>query len=314
MSNTTCVTVVGSYNAGALLKGGRLPTPGETVIAEYFSEIPGGKGSNTAVAASTLGAEVQFIARIGNDRYAEEALAMYRAKGISTKYILRDATTHTGFAAVLVDDRGRNLISVAPGANYRLSSEDLDAAEEAFACSLIVAFQLENRMEVVDYGIRKAHALGAKTLLDPAPAARLPHDLYPYLDFIKPNEHEASILTGMAVTGIEEARRAGSCLVERGVKVALVTLGELGVVCVSAKGAHHYVPPLVNAIDTTGAGDTFCGAFLAAFSQGQDLAECIRFANCAASISVTRLGVIEAIPRLEEVLARDQRQAAWIPR
>jgi ribokinase len=310
MDNTNCVTVVGSYNAGALLKGDRLPAPGETVIAEHFSEIPGGKGSNTAVAASTLGAKVQFIARIGCDRYGDDALRMYGEKGISTKYIRRDPTIHTGFGAVLVDDRGRNLISVAPGANYKLSTEDLDAAAEAFADSLLVAFQLENRIEVVDYGIRKAHALGAKTLLDPAPAARLPHDLYPFLDFIKPNEHEASILTGMAVTGVEEAKRAGRCLVERGVKVALVTLGELGVVCVSADAVKHHVPPLVNAVDTTGAGDIFCGAFMVAFSQGCDLDECIRFANCAAAISVSRLGVIEAIPQLEEVLALIRRKAA----
>jgi ribokinase len=292
------VTVVGSYNAGALLKGRRLPTPGETVIADHFSELHGGKGSNTAVAASILGAEVNFVARIGCDRYGEAALKMYGAK-----YIRRDPTVHTGFGTVLVDECGHNLISVAPGANYKLSVEDIDAAEEAFAKSLLVGFQLENRIEVVDYGIRKAHAVGAKTLLDPAPAMPLSRDLYPLLDFIKPNEHEAGILTGIPVAGVEDAAQAGSWLVDRGVKAALVTLGERGVVCVSKNGAHHYLSPRLTAIDTTGAGDIFCGAFMAALSRGHALEECIQFANCAAAISVTHLGVIEAIPRLEEVMA-----------
>jgi ribokinase len=308
--NNNCVTVVGSYNAGVLMKGQRLPTSGETVIAEHFSEIPGGKGSNQAVAASSLGAEVQFVARIGCDRYGDDALTLYDRRGISTKYIRRDSTIHTGFGAVLVDDCGHNLISVAPGANYNLSTEDLDAAEEALARSLLVGFQLENRMEVVDYGIRKVHAMGVKTLLDPAPAAKLPHDLYPFLDFIKPNEHEATILTGIPVSGVQEAKQAGRWLVERGVKTALVTLGEHGVVCVSGNHAEHYLPPRVEAIDTTGAGDIFNGAFMAAFSRGEALEECIQFANCAAALSVTRLGVIESIPRLEDVKALDSRRAA----
>jgi ribokinase len=257
-----------------------------------------------------LGAEVQFVARIGYDRYGDDALMMYNDRGISTKYIRRDSTIHTGFGAVIVDDCGRNLISVAPGANYNLSTEDLDATEEALARSLLVGFQLENRIEVVDYGIRKVHALGVKTLLDPAPAAKLPHDLYPFLDFIKPNEHEASILTGIPVIGVREAKQAGRWLVERGVKAVLITLGELGVVCVSGNHAEHYLPPRVKAIDTTGAGDIFNGAFMAAFSRGKALEECIQFANCAAAISVTRLGVIEAIPRLEEVMALKSRRAA----
>ena len=295
------VTVVGSYNAGVLLKGPRLPTPGETVIANHFSEIPGGKGSNQAAAASSLGAEVQFVARIGCDRYGDEALKMYNERGISTKYIRRDPTIHTGFGSVIVDDAGRNLISVAPGANYNLSTEDLDAAEEALARSLLVGFQLENRIDVVAYGIRKVHALGVKTILDPAPAAKLPLDLYPCLDFIKPNEHEATILTGIQVSGVVEAKQAGRWLVERGVKVVLVTLGEHGVVCVSDHHTEHYLPPRVKAIDTTGAGDVFNGAFMAAFSWGKPLDQCIEFANCAASISVTRMGVINAIPELEEV-------------
>ena len=305
-----CVTVVGSYNAGVLMKGQRLPTPGETVIADHFSEIPGGKGSNQAVAASSQGAAVQFVARIGCDRYGDDAMRMYNEKGISSKYIRRDSTIHTGFGAVIVDDAGGNLISVAPGANYNLSSEDLDAAEEALAASLMVGFQLENRLEVVNYGIRKVHALGVKTILDPAPAAKLPDDLYPFLDFIKPNEHEATILTGIPVTGVQEAKQAGRWLVERGVKVVLVTLGEVGVVCVSADREEHYLPPRVKAIDTTGAGDIFNGAFMAAFSHGDALKECIQFANRAASISVTRLGVIEAIPQLEEVIIPKSQMAA----
>jgi len=304
------VTVVGSYSAAVLLKGERLPTPGETVIAEYFSEIPGGKGSNQAVTASSLGANVQFVARIGCDRYGDQALKMYNEKGIGTEYVFRDSKAHTGFGAVIVDNCGRNLISVAPGANYDLSVDDIDSAEVVLRNSLLVGFQLENRMEVVDYGIRKVHAMGVKTLLDPAPATRLADDLYPCIDFIKPNEYEARVLTGIHVAGVREAKQAGRWLIDRGVKAALVTLGEIGVVCVSGTHAAHYAPPQVAAIDTTGAGDIFSGAFMAAFSGGGTLEESIQFANRAAAFSVTRLGVIEAIPRLEEVMTSEVRKAA----
>ncbi len=297
------ITIVGSYNASVFFKGQRLPGPGETVIADTFYEGPGGKGSNQALAASVLGGLVRLVARIGTDRYGDTALAMYDDYGISADFIYRDPTVYTGIGVILIDHRGQNLISVAPGANFNLSEQDVDSAAGAFADSCLVGFQLENRLAVVDYALRKVHAAGVTTLLDPAPATKLPEDLFPCIDYIKPNEHEAEILTGIRVRGVEDALQAGRWFIEHGVKTAVVTLGELGAVWVSRSTQGHCMPPVVQAIDSTGAGDIFSGALMAAISQGRSLEEAIHFASTAAAISVTRLGVVEAIPQLAEVNA-----------
>lgn len=301
--STRLITIVASYNVGLFLKGQRLPGPGETVIADSFYEGGGGKGSNQALAASVLGAPTRLVVRIGKDRYGDDALAMYKRYGISTDLIRRDPTLHSGISVILIDQVGRNMRSVALGSNFNLSEEDSDSAAGAFAESCLVGFQLENRVGVVEYGIRKVHALGVATFLDPAPATQLPEDLFPCIDYIKPNEHEAGGLTGIPVHGVEDALRAGRWFIDHGVKTAIITLGALGAVWVREGTQGHYLPPSVQAIDTTGAGDTFSGAFMAAVSQGKPLEDCLEFANTAAALSVTRLGVVEAIPQLAEVEA-----------
>jgi len=179
LMNKKTVTVVGSYNVGLFFKGQRLPALGETVIADEFMEGGGGKGSNQAVAAALLGANTRFIARIGNDKYGKDALSMYKKFDIATDMIKIDTGIHTGIGSILIDEDGRNLISIVPGANFNLCREDIDKAEEAIKNSSIVGFQLENRLEIVDYAIRKVHSIGVKTLLDPAPAVKLPEKLYP---------------------------------------------------------------------------------------------------------------------------------------
>ena len=300
---TGVITIVASYNASIFLKGQRLPGFGETVIADKFYEGGGGKGSNQAIAASVLGAPTRLVASIGVDRYGDDALDMYRHFGVNTNLIHRVPAIHTGFGAILIDCNGDNMISVAPGANFKLSVEDIDSASETFAESCLVGLQLENRLDVVEYGIRKVHSLGVPTFLDPAPATQLPEDLFPCIDYIKPNEHEARILTGIIIRGVEDALQAGRWFIEHGVKIAIVTLGHLGAVWVSQDSQGHLLPPEVCAIDTTGAGDIFSGAFMTAVSQKKSLEDAIHFANAAAALSVTRLGVVEAIPQLHEVEA-----------
>jgi len=297
------ITVVASYNFSLFFKGERLPGPGETVIANEFFEGGGGKGSNQALTAAVLGAPTRLVVRMGNDRYGDIAWQMYEQHQLNTQFIIRDSSTHTGIAVILIDKDGHNLISVAPGTNYKLSKDDIDASESAFADATLVGFQLENRLEVVEYAIRKVHSLGVTTLLDPAPAAKLPEDLFACIDYIKPNEHEAEIITGIPVHDVATARQAGKWLVEHGVKTAIVTLGALGAVWVTPDSEGHLPPPCVQAIDTTGAGDVFSGAFMAGYSRGTPLEENILFSNTAASISVTRLGVVNAIPTLSEVMA-----------
>ncbi len=295
------VTVVGSYNVGLFLKGDRLPVKGETVIGDAFHEGGGGKGSNQAVAASMFGANTIFVGRIGSDKYGEDALAMYQRLGISTEFISIDQSIHSGISVIIIDRTGANLISVVPGANFRLSPTDIDCAEKAMRESALVGFQLENRLETVTYAIGKARALGARVLLDPAPAVPLPTEVLAQLDYIKPNETEASIVTGISVTDVASAETAGRWFVERGVGTAIVTLGEAGAVVTTAEGSCHYPAPRIDAVDTTGAGDVFSGALMAALAGDKPVEDAVRFANHAAALSGTKLGVIESIPTLEEV-------------
>jgi len=295
------LTVVGSYNVGLFLKGERLPDRGETVIGDAFHEGGGGKGSNQAVAASRFGADTTFVGRIGADKYGEDALAMYRNLGVSTDYITMDNSIHSGISVIIIDKDGHNLISVVPGANYRLAESDIDRAAEVMAESAIVGFQLENKLDIVEYAIRKAHDAGAQVLLDPAPAVKLPDRLFPLIDYIKPNETEATIITGIKVTDTGSAEQAGKWLVERGVETAVVTLGAAGAVVVTRSGADVYPAPQVSAVDSTGAGDVFSGALMADLARGSGIEQAVAFASHAAALSVTKLGVIESIPQLTEV-------------
>ena len=311
--SSTSVTVIGSYNVGLFFRGGHLPAIGETVIGDEFYEGAGGKGSNQALAASRFGAITTFIGRIGLDRYGDDAVATYKAMGVDARRIIVDPTTHTGISVILIDDVGRNMIVVVPGANANLCDSDLDRHVDVLQASRIVGFQLENRLDVVAYGIRLAHGMGVLTFLDPAPAVALALDLYPEIDFIKPNETEAAALTGLPVTTLAEAERAAQWFVDRGVGTAIVTLGERGVTVVSTEGPRHYEAPPVDSIDTTGAGDTFAGALLAQIGGGATVDDAVQFANHAAALSVTRLGVVSAIPETEEVLAFMHGRRASLP-
>jgi ribokinase len=300
MKNKT-ITIVGSYNVGLFLKGQRLPETGETITADKFHEGPGGKGSNQAIAAAMFGADVKFIGRLGNDNYGKDALSMYKKVGISTGLITIDDTIHSGISVILIDKDGRNMISVALGANLRLSPADIDHASGEMEKSFLVGFQLENNLETVLHGIRKVHGAGVATFLDPAPAVRLPGDIYPCIDIIKPNETEASILSGIKVAGVADAEQAGRWFLEQGVGKAIITLGDRGAVVVSRDLTRHFPAPKVQAVDSTGAGDIFSGAFLSSLAAGRPIEDAIKYASAAAAISTTRLGVIESIPARDEV-------------
>ena len=307
------ITVVGSYMTGLFMKGARIPRVAETLVGSEFYEGGGGKGSNQAMAAAKLGGDVRFVGRIGRDRYGDDALAMYAAAGVAADGVIRDGDAPTGVGFILVDAAGNNRIMVVRGANDRLCEADIDGCADVFARSALVGFQLENRPEIVAYGIRRAHAAGATVLLDPAPARPLPEDLYASIDIIKPNEVEAATLTGLEVTDFASAEAAGRWFLARGVKTAIVTLGAQGAVAVDASGARRFTTPRlpVPPVDSTGAGDTFSGALMARLSQGADVDGAIRFAIAAASLSVTKPGVIESIPSAEAVRTLLDDMEAW---
>jgi len=295
------ITIIGSYNVGFFFRGERMPEVGETIIGHEFIEGGGGKGSNQAVAAATFGADTTFIGKLGADKYAIDALNMYKKKGISIDRINIVPGVNSGMSVMIIDNKGNNMISVIPGANFLFSTSDIDSEKQVIESSYITGFQLENNHDAVFYGIRKAKEWGSITFLDPAPATVLPDDLYPYIYIIKPNETEASILTGIEVNDIESAKSAGRWLLKKGVQKAIVTLGEKGVVLVSKDEEQFFPAPKVEAVDTTGAGDIFSGCFLAALAHDRPLHDSIECAVCAASLSTTKMGVIESIPTINEL-------------
>jgi ribokinase len=303
------ITIVGSYNVGFFFIGESMPTLGETIMGKQFLEGGGGKGSNQAVACASFDGDTTFIGKLGADKYAIDAIKMYKERGISIDRIKFIPDTHTGMSVMIVDNNGNNMISVVPGANFLFSQQDIDDERETIKSSYITGFQLENNHDTVFYGIRKAKEWGATTYLDPAPAASLPDDLYNSIDIIKPNETEATIITGIKVKDVESAKKAGYWLLKKGVKNAIITLGEKGAVLVSNDQEEYFPAPEVKAVDTTGAGDLFSGCFLASLTKGKAFTDAIKSAICAASLSTTKVGVIEAIPNkkeLEEFISKYQ--------
>ena len=297
------IVITGSYNASMFVKGDLIPGIGETYVGDTFFISPGGKGSNQAIAAWYQHADVKFICKLGNDFYATEAMEMYKKLGMYNPSITTDATVHTGIAVIFIDKRGNNSIMVVPGANLKITAEEIVQGVMSAGDVFMAGFQLENDVGEVCRAIEMLSAKGIDTLLDPAPAVPLPQSVYKALTIIKPNEHEAELLSGIHVASPEDAYRAGDWFIRMGVKTAIITLGAGGAVIVT-KDQKTFVPaPKVSAVDTTGAGDIFSGSLLAALSKGADLTEAVRYANAAASLSVTRMGVFEATPTEEETAA-----------
>ena len=296
--------IAGSYNGVIVAKGPSIPGVGETYIGDTFFTGPGGKGANQAVAAKLQGADVDFLCKLGRDPYGDDAVRLLaKYGGLTGGGIRRADDVHTGVALILVDAAGSNSIMVVPSANLTLTAKEIIEYVKAAGDVSMVAFQLECDMQEMCKAIIGLHALGVKTVLDPAPAVPLPMEVYPALEIIKPNEHEAEILTGVHIETPEEAFRAGEILLGRGVKTAIVTMGAAGVAIVTPESKTFVPSQKVDAKDTTGAGDIFFGSFLAALHRDYTLTQAVQYANCAAAISVQRFGVFEAAPAADETLA-----------
>jgi ribokinase len=295
------VLVVGSLNMDLVARAPSLPVPGETVAGHAFATVPGGKGANQAVAAARLGARTAMIGCLGADAFGGQLRAGLEADGIDCAGVSTLAGVSSGVALIVVDDAGRNGIVVVPGANGRLTPADVDARRELVAGARVVVLQLECPLTVVEHTARLARSLGRTVVLNPAPARPLPPDLLACVDVLVPNEIEAAALTGAPVESVEAALEAGRRLRRAGAGTVLVTLGARGVVAVGPGEERHHPAPLVTAVDTTAAGDTFIGGFCASLVRGRSLAGCIAFAQAAAAISVTRAGAQPSIPHRHEV-------------
>ena len=295
------VTIVGSYNVGIFLKSSAFPNPGETILADNYFEGPGGKGSNQALTAKTLGANTTFIGKLGNDKYGEDALKLYKNLGVNTSNIFIDEGSHTGVSVILINSKGENLISVSLGANEKLSISDLNNCEKVIKDSKLIGFQLENNLDTVMHGINLSKKNNIITFLDPAPAKVLPNEIYNNLDFIKPNETETEILTGIKVESTEDAIEAGKWFLKNGVKNSIITMGKNGVVWVSKEITRYYSALKVAEIDTTGSGDIFAGSFLSFFAKTDNVDKSIKYAVVASSLSVEKEGVVESIPSRKHI-------------
>ena len=293
------IVVVGSANTDMVVKVQHLPGPGETVLGGDFTQSRGGKGANQAVAAVRLGAEVTFVARIGVDVLGKEAVAAYEAEGIHTQYLVRDQQAPSGVALITVNDHGENSISVAPGANAKLSPADIMAAEPAFKEANCLLVQLEIPLEAVRAAMQLAAKYHIPIILNPAPATQLPDDLLKMVDFLTPNETEAAILAGnhlsSRIKDITYLLRS-----KTNIKNIVVTLGKDGAMIMGYK--NETIPPYrVAAVDTTGAGDAFNGGLAVALARGDALPNAVRFANAVAALSTTRAGAQTSMPTLDEV-------------
>lgn len=290
------VIVVGSSNTDMVITSPRIPAPGETILGGKFLMNPGGKGANQAVAAARLGGNVLFIARVGNDSLGAQAIELYRAEGVDCSYITVDEKQPSGVALIMVDAKGENCISVAASANDTLMPSHIDAAVDRFDAGDIVMMQLETPLETVCHTAELASRMGLKVILNPAPARDLPDSLLRNLYMIVPNETEAEMLSGVKVYDAESARRAAEIIASKGVEIVLITMGRQGTFMFCGDKAEIIPSYPVKAVDTTAAGDTFCGALCVALSEGIDLERAVRFGNRAASISVTRPGAQASVP------------------
>jgi ribokinase len=298
------IAILGVFVADLAFRAGRQPAMGETLMGSGFKMGPGGKGSNQSVAAARAGARVSFITRLGRDAFGEIALATWKLEGITPSVAISDSEP-TGAAHIFVsDETGENAIIVVPGAGGSITPADVEAERATIESAEVFVTQLEQPIESARRGLEIAKAAGVVTVFNPAPAASVPDDIYPLCDYVIPNESEATALTGRPVSTLDEAKAAADAILAKGAGTALMTLGARGALLHSR--TQSVMVDAVKAgkvIETTGAGDSFVGAFATALADGKDALAATRFGCAAAGISVTRLGTAPAMPTRAEIEA-----------
>jgi ribokinase len=298
--NISPILVVGSSNMDLVVKIQKFPLPGETLLGGEFFMNNGGKGANQAIGVSRLGGNVKFVCKTGRDSFRDKTIDLFSREGIDTRWMLIDEDTPSGVAMIMVDANGENSIVVAPGANGELCVGDMDCLEELWDSTEYLLLQLEIPMATVLYLIRRAAEKGKKVILNPAPAAALPAEIYSQLHVITPNRIEAEGITGIKINGDESIVKAAEVLYQNGVDHVVITLGKDGALLYS--GSPTWIPSIpAVAVDTTGAGDVFNAALTVALAEGKTTGDAVAFANKAAAKSITRLGAIPSIPHRNEL-------------
>jgi len=297
------VVVIGSLNMDLVTRAPRLPRGGETLIGQSFATVSGGKGANQAVAAARLGAEVSMVGCVGNDAYGAELRGALLAERIDCQAV-STVEDSSGVALIVVDDNSQNAIVIVAGANGSLTPQVIDRFDAVLQTADVIICQLEVPDATVGHALKRGRALGKTVILNPAPASRpLPADWFAAIDYLIPNESEASALTGLSVDSLASAETAATRLIAMGVGKVIITLGAQGSLFADGSRLEHFPAPKVKAVDTTAAGDTFVGGFAAALAAGSSEADAIRFGQVAAALSVTRAGAQPSIPTLSDVQA-----------
>jgi ribokinase len=304
MDDRTGVAVVGSINADLAAFGSPLPRSGETVIGSDFSLVLGGKGANQAIAAARAGAPTYMIGAVGEDMFRDLTLATLVVEGVDVSAV-RITDGSTGIAHIRVDAiSGQNDIMIIPNANSRLTPDDVEASLSELRDRVsVVLVQLEIPLPVVQRVAEVCQAWKLRLVLDPAPAQAIPAAVWPGVSVIKPNELEAEVLSGIPVTDPISAEQAARWFHERGVGTVVITLGERGAFVMGPEGVVEYPAFPVTPVDTTAAGDAFCGAFGASLAAGAALPAALRHGLAGGALAVTVRGASPSLPTAKAVAA-----------
>ena len=296
------ILCMGSINMDLTMFMERMPEPGETVATDNFATYPGGKAGNQAVAAARLGGNVNFFGKLGDDVFSKELIEGMNQNGVNTKNIIIESGATAGIAMIRIDEKGINSISFSPGANALLTIKDVEENIELFRQNQILLITLEIPKEIVAAAIKLAKKEGMIVVLDPAPAPEddFLMDMAEYIDYVKPNEIEVEQITGIKVTG-DTAEDSFAKMIELGFGCPVITMGENGCVSWIDGKAERFIPPKVEVVDTTAAGDVYLGAFTASIANKSTVRKAIEFATIASAMSTTIKGAQNSIPSIKQV-------------
>ena len=295
------IVVVGSFVCGITVRVPRMPVLGEGLIGDLFDMGPGGKGTNQAIAAARLGARVDLVALLGDDVFAEMANQVFQAEGMGTDHIYHEKGINTGVGLVTLLESGDNCIIGHLGANTRMRPEHVDKAEEIIAASDIVLTQFEVPFDTVSRAMELGRKHGAMTIWNPAPAREIPLDFLANVDLITPNETEARILLGLQPDDPISLEDVSDGIAGLGVTSAVITMGKQGAMVITGDKRQAVPAPTVDALDPTGAGDTFNAALAVGLGEGLPLLSAVEQANYAGAYSVRHVGVIDGLPTREQL-------------
>lgn len=296
------VAVFGSINMDLVVRTPRFPIPGETLFGTTFFTAPGGKGANQAVACARLGSPTYIFGRVGSDAFGDILLDSMKSNSVDIRFVQKDALQPTGTALIAINDESENTIIVIPGANQSVDHRDISLLESILPQVNILLLQLEVPINSVVAAARTARQHGIRVILDPAPAAKIPDELYGLVDFITPNEVEAAILTGFQLRDSKSIQKAANVLQEKGASQVIIKLGSNGAYWSGPESAAFIPAYPVKAVDTVAAGDAFNGALGAALSEGLTESQAVRWGMAGGALSTTKQGAQPSLPDRQEVL------------